>query len=194
MNRRLLAGIIIAASLLSSAPVWAAPYKIDKDHSTVGFKIRHLFSNVQGRFDQFEGTVDYEPGKPETWKAEATIQTASINTNVQKRDHHLQSKDFFDVEQYPTMTFKSTGVKDATAQGGKLEGVLSLHGVEKPVVLNLEIHGTGKDPWGNVRAGFTATTKINRKDFGLTWNEVIEGGQVLVGEEVEITLEVEAIL
>ena len=193
MNRRLLAGIVIAASLLGSAPAWAATYKIDKDHTTMGFKIRHLFSKVQGRFDQFEGTVDYEPGKPEAWKAEAVIQVASINTNVEKRDNHLRSKDFFDAEKYPTMTFKSTGVKDATPEGGKLEGVLSLHGIEKPVVLNLEIHGVGKDPWGNVRAGFTATTKINRKDFGLTWNEVIEGGQVLVGEEVEITLEVEAI-
>ena len=194
MNRRLLAGIVIAAGLLGSAPAWAATYKIDKDHTTVGFKIRHLFSKVQGRFDQFEGTVDYEPGKPETWKAEAAIQVASINTNVEKRDNHLRSKDFFDVEKYPTMTFKSTGVKDATPEGAKLEGVLSLHGVEKPVVLNLEVHGVGKDPWGNVRAGFTAITKINRKDFGLTWNEIVEGGQVLVGEEVEITLEVEAIL
>ena len=188
MNRRVLTGFVLAATVLFGSPAWAATYKIDKDHTTVGFKIRHLFSKVQGRFDQFEGTIEYEPGKPETWKTEAVIQVASINTNVAKRDNHLRSKDFFDVEKFPTMAFKSTAVK-----GDQLEGVLSIHGVEKPVVLNLEVHGAGKDPWGNVRAGFTATTKINRKDFGLTWNEIVEGGQVLVGEEVEITLEVEGI-
>ena len=188
MRRRVLTGIVLAAGLIAGPSVWAAPYKIDKDHTTVGFKIRHLFSKVQGRFDQVEGTIEYEPGKPESWQVQATIQAASINTNVSKRDNHLRSKDFFDVEKYPTMTFKSTAVK-----GDKLEGILSIHGVEKPVVLDLEIHGVGKDPWGNVRAGFTATTKINRKDFDLTWNQVLEGGQVLVGEEVEITLEVEGI-
>lgn len=188
MDRRVLTGIVLAAALFSGPSVWAATYKIDKDHTTVGFKIRHLFSRVQGRFDQFEGTIEFEPDKPSTWQVQATIQAASINTGVSKRDNHLRSKDFFDVERYPAITFKSTAVN-----GGNLEGILSMHGVEKPVVLNLEVHGVGKDPWGNVRAGFTATTKINRKDFGLTWNEVIEGGQVLVGEEVEITLEVEGI-
>lgn len=187
-------GIVLGVTLLSGQAAWAATYQIDKDHSTVGFKIRHLFSNVQGHFRDFSGTVDYEPGKPESWKTEAVIQAGSIDTNQDKRDHHLRSPDFFDVEKYPTLTFKSTGIKDATAGSAKVEGLLSIHGVEKPVVLNVDIHGAGKDPWGNVRAGFTGTVKINRKDFGLTWNQAVETGQLLVGDEVEITLEIEGLL
>ena len=173
---------------------WAAVYKVDPDHTTVSFKVRHLFSKVQGLFNKFEGTVDYEPGKPETWKTNGTIEAASINTNVPERDKHLRSADFFDVEKYPAISFKSTKVANATETNAKLEGLLTIHGVEKPVVLDLEIHGVGKDPWGNVRAGFTATTKINRKDFGLNWNEALETGGVLVGDEIEIVLEIEGIL
>ncbi len=185
---------VAVVSFLIVQPVWAATYKIDLDHTTVSFKIRHLFSNVTGHFKQFEGAIEYDPATSDKWNTTATIQAASIDTNVAGRDKHLKSADFFDVEKYPTITFKSTGVIDATKDGAKLNGVLSIHGVEKPVTLNLEIHGVGKDPWGNTRAGFTATTKINRKDFGLTWNKAVESGQLLVGEEVEITLEVEGVL
>src|SRR3989338_1839227 len=140
----------------------AATYTVDPDHTTVSFKIRHLFSNVQGDFKKFEGTIDYEPGKPETWKTSGSIDAASIDTNVEERDKHLRSGDFFDVEKFPKIEFKTTKVADATDKslpagqaGAKLEGVLTMHGVEKPVVLDLEIHGVGKDPWGDVRAGFT---------------------------------------
>ena len=192
MRRRVIVGCALL-SLLIATPAWATTYKIDTDHSTVGFKIRHLFSNVQGSFDQYEGSFIYVPGHPEQWTATATIQTASINTKVEQRDKHLRSKDFFEVETYPAMTFKSTGVTDATATSAKLHGTITLHGVEKPVVLDLTIHGEGKDPWGNVRSGFTATTTINRKDFGLTWNKVLETGQLFVGEEVEIILEIEGV-
>ena len=185
--------VMLIGTLLWSPAVWAANYAIDKDHTTVSFKIRHLFSKVEGTFNDFAGTFVYDPGHPEQWTAEATIQAASIDTNVEKRDQHLRSKDFFDAGKYPAITFKSTGVTDVSATHAKLQGLLSLHGVEKPVVLDVEIHGEGKDPWSNFRAGFTATTTINRKDFGLTWNEVLESGQVLVGEEVQITLEVEGI-
>ncbi len=184
---------IVAGSLLWASAVWAATYTIDKDHTTVSFKIRHLFSKVEGTFNEFEGSFDYAPGHPEQWKANTIIQAASIFTRVEQRDKHLRSKDFFDVAQYPTLTFQSTKVTDAASTSAKLHGFLTIHGVEKPVVLDLAILGEGKDPWGNVRAAFTATTKINRKDFGLNWNEVLETGQLLVGEEVEITLEVEGI-
>ena len=194
MNGKRFGAILALAFFMSGHGAWAATYALDHDHTSISFKIRHLFSNVRGSFREFEGTVEYEPGKPETWKTNATIQAASIDTQVAARDKHLRSKDFFDVENYPTITFKSTKVADATETGGKLEGLLTIHGVEKPVVLDLEIHGAGKDPWGNVRAGFTATAKINRKDFGLTWNEAVETGQWLVGDEVEISLEVEGIL
>ena len=184
----------LAAMVWCQAPAaWATTYAIDKDHTTVAFKIRHLFSKVEGTFNEFDGTFDYVPNHPEQWTAAATIQTASINTRVEPRDKHLRSGDFFDVERYPTITFKSTEVTDATATTAKLHGLLTIHGVEKPVILDVEIHGEGKDPWGNVRSGCTATTRINRRDFGLTWNEQLETGQFLVGEEVEITLEIEGI-
>ena len=178
----------------SLAPcAFAASYAIDADHTTVSFKIRHLFSNVQGTFKQFEGSFDYEPGKPDQASAQAVIKTASIDTNVEGRDKHLRSADFFDAEKCPDMSFKSTKFAEDSAESGRLEGVLTLHGVEKPVILDVQMHGAGSDPWGNTRAGFTATTKINRKDFGLNWNKTVEAGQLLVGEEVLITLEVEGI-
>ena len=194
MKRYLNFALTLALALFLCTSAWAATYKIDLDHTTVAFKIRHLFSNVIGHFKQFEGTFEYDLKTPEKWGASATIQAASIDTNVAGRDKHLKSSDFFDVEKYPAITFKSTGVTDATENGAKLNGLLTIHGVEKPVTLDLQIHGVGKDPWGNTRAGFTATTKVNRKDFGLTWNKAVESGQLLVGEEVEITLEVEGIL
>ena len=187
--------LVLAAALLAAAPAaWATTYTIDRDHTTIGFKIRHLFSQVQGTFDQFEGTFTYVPGKPEEWKASAVIQAASIDTRVEKRDTHLRSPDFFDVETYRTLTFTGTKVTDITPTSAKLQGELTIHGVTKPVILDLAIHGEGKDPWGNIRSGFTATTTINRKDFGLTWNQALETGQLLVGEEVVITLEVEGIV
>lgn len=191
--RRWIGVFVLAGTLLVGPSAWAATYAIDKDHTSVSFKIRHLFSKVEGMFRDFEGTIAYDSEHPEQLQATAMIQAPSIDTRVEQRDTHLRSKDFFDVEQYPTITFKSAKVLDATPNSVKLQGVLTLHGVEKPVVLDVDIHGVGKDPWGNVRVGFTGKTKINRKDFGLTWNETLETGQLLVGEEVEITLEVEGI-
>ncbi len=187
-----LAAALWAGSVFSTA-VFAAEYKIDADHSTVGFKVKHLFSKVQGQFKKFEGTFSYDPADLTQWKAEATIDAASIDTNVEKRDNHLRSKDFFEVEKYPTITFKSTGAHDLSGDKAKVDGLLTIHGVEKPVTLDVEIHGEGADPWGNTRLGMTATTTINRKDFGLAWNQLLESGKVLVGEEVEIVLELEGL-
>ena len=189
---RVKAGVYLVA-LLWVSPAWATTYKIDPDHTSVAFKIRHLFSNVRGTFDQVDGQIEYVPDHSEQWAANATIQAASINTRVEKRDEHLRSKDFFDVEQFPVLTFTSAGVTDTTAAGGKLRGMLMIHGVEKPVMLDLVIHGEGKDPRGTMRAGFTATTTINRKDFGIIWNKVLDSGQLMLGEDVEITLEVEGV-
>ena len=183
----------VVVVLCQAQAAWATTYAIDKDHTTVAFKIRHLFSKVEGTFNDFEGTFDYVPGHPEQWKASTTIQAASIDTRVEPRDKHLRSADFFDVEHHPTITFTSTEATDVTPTSAKLHGLLSIRGVDKPVVLDLEIHGEGKDPWGNIRSGFTATTKINRKEFGLTWNQALETGQLLVGDDVEISLEVEGI-
>jgi polyisoprenoid-binding protein YceI len=193
MSRRWAPVVILTLLLCRATTAWATTYAIDRDHTTVSFKIRHLFSKVEGTFNEFDGSFDYVPGAPEQWKAQAVIQAASIDTRVEKRDAHLRTADFFDVATHPTITFTSTRVTDATPTGAKLHGVLGIHGVERPVVLDLAIHGEGKDPWGNVRSGFTATTMINRKDFGLTWNQALDTGQLLVGE-VEITLEVEGIV
>ncbi len=184
----------LCACLVLCPSLWAATYQIDTDHTSVSFKIRHLLSYTQGQFDQFEGAFDYDPEQPESWKVEATIQAASINTRVEARDKHLRSADFFDAEEFPTLTFKSTQVSDVTPTSAKLHGSLMIHGVEKPAVFDLEILGVANDPWGNTRAAFSATTTINRKDFGLTWNKSLETGQLLVGEEVKISLEVEGLL
>jgi len=185
---------LLAASLISlSGFLQAATYKIDPDHSTVGFKVRHLIGNVSGRFDKYQGTFVYDKTNPSIWKAEATIDASSINTNTAKRDEHLRSADFFEVNTYPTLKFVSTKVTDAQGSKAKLLGNLTIHGVTKPVVLDLEMLGEGKDPWGNERASFVATTQINRKDYGLTWNQAIETGGVLVGDDVAITLEIEGI-
>lgn len=189
---------IIAVLAFFALPAQAAPvtYKVDSAHTTVSFKIRHLFSQVQGRFDKFEGTITFDPDAPASAKVEGSIETASINTNHAKRDAHLRNPDFFDVEKYPKISFRSTGVSDvdASKKTGKLNGVLSMHGVDKPVTLDVAFLGEGKDPWGNRRSGFTATTTLNRKDFGITWNETLESGGLLLGEEVQIEIQVEGLV
>ena len=191
MKNKFLAAVLLLGSF--TVPVEASTYAVDQDHSSVTFKIKHLFSKVTGQFKKFEGTIDYEPGKPEMWKTGGTIDAASIDTNESKRDKHLQSADFFDVGKYPLIEFKSTAVMDATETSAKLEGLLKMHGVEKPIVLDVTVNGVGKDPWGNVRAAFSATAKVNRKDFGMNWNQALDNGGILLGETVEISLEIEAI-
>ncbi len=191
--RQRIGAVALAALGLWAPAAWATTYTIDPQHSTVSFKIRHLVAKVPGVFREFEGAFDYVPGQPDQWKAQAVVQAASIDTRVEKRDTHLRSKDFFGVEQFPTITFTSTQVTDATPTSAKLHGVLTLHGVQQPVVLDLVIGGEGKDPWGNQRAGFTATTTLNRKDFGIVWNEPLETGGFLLGEDVDVTLEIEGI-
>ncbi len=193
--KRLLASIstIIALSLpaMASATAW----NIDSDHSNVGFKVRHLMvSNVKGSFEKFAGVVDINDKDLSKSKVEVTIDTTSVNTNVQKRDEHLRSADFFDVAKYPTMKFVSKKVVAAGKDKLKVSGDLTLHGVTKEVVLDVEgPAAVSKDPWGNFRSGAVASTKINRKDFGLVWNAALETGGVAVGEEVTISLEIEMI-
>src|SRR5207245_8473009 len=124
----------------------ATTYKIDPEHSAVAFHIHHLIGKVTGHFDRFQGTVDYEAGKPASWKTSASIEAASINTQSSKRDTHLRSENFFEVEKYPVLTFRSTGVTDIQGSHAKLHGNLTVHGVTKPVVLDLEVDGVAKDP------------------------------------------------
>lgn len=193
MRVRVIRSLVLIGVLLGPASAWATTYAIDQDHSTVSFKVRHLFSKVEGTFNDVEGRFTYAPGQPADWQASVTIQAASLDTRHDERDQHLRSADFFHVEQFPTLTFRSTQVSDVTPTSAKLHGVLSLHGVERPVVLDIVIHGEGPDPWGKVRSGFTATTTINRKDFGIIWNKVLDNGQFLIGDEVEIIVEVEGL-
>jgi len=183
--------LVLALPLAALAAVWT----IDPEHSTIGFKVRHLMvSNVQGNFSKHTGTVDINDKDISKSKVEISIDTNSINTQVQKRDDHLRSADFFDVAKYPTMTFVSKKVAKAGKDKLKVIGDLTLHGVTKEVVLAVDGPSQeAKDPWGNIRKGATATAKINRKDFGLTWNKALETGGVVVGDEISIILEIEMI-
>ncbi len=195
MSRSVTVSCIIALVLEFAPTAHATNWKVDRSHTTVGFGVSHLFTSVQGRFDRFDGRIEFDPEKPEAAVVRATIDAASINTNNTKRDKHLRSDDFFDVEKYPTLSFESTrGVTEMKDNRGKLAGNLTIRGVTKPVVFDVIFRGQGKDPWGNLRAGFVASLNINRKDYGLNWNEVLETGGWLVGDEVEIRIDAEGIL
>lgn len=193
--KSLLATVSTIVALSLPAMAFATTWNIDPEHSNIGFKVRHLMvSNVKGQFDKHSGVVTIDDKDITKSKVEVTIDTASINTNVQKRDDHLRSADFFDVATYPAMTFVSKKVAKAGKDKLKVTGNLTLHGITKEVVLNVEGPTTEiKDPWGVIRRGAVATTKINRKDFGVVWNKALETGGVVVGDEIAITLEVEMI-
>jgi len=193
--KRIIASISTIFALLLPVIASAAVWTIDPDHSNVGFKVRHLMvSNVKGIFEKYSGIVDINDKDITRSRVEVSIDTSSINTNVQKRDEHLRSPDFFDVAKFPTMTFVSKKVAKAGKDRLKVTGDLTLHGVTKEVVLDVDaLSRESKDPWGNLRRGTSASTKINRKDFGLVWNKALETGGVAVGEEVLITLEIEMI-
>ncbi len=185
-------GVAVLAALLVNASASAATYVVDAAHSSVNFKVRHLVAKTTGKFDTFDGTIEYVPGKPDVWSVQATAEAASINTAEAKRDEHLRGEDFFNVKKFPKLTFKSKKVADFKNGKGKLIGDLTIHGVTKTVTFDLELGGEGVDPWGNTKVGFTAITKISRKEFGLTWNKTLETGSLLVGDDVEIALEIEA--
>ncbi len=180
------------ALALYAASVQAATFKADPQHSMVGFTVRHLFTKVNGQFREFDASFGFDESTQTIDNVTATIQAASLDTNVEMRDNDLRSKRFFDVERYPTLTFKSTGTAKLSGTRARITGILSMHGVDKEVVLEAEFLGKGKDPWGNLKYGFHASTTINRTDWGMKWNEAIEAGGVMVGEEVEITLDIEA--
>lgn len=164
----------------------------DTAHSSVEFSVRHLVvAKVRGRFDKFSGTVAYDPAHMEASKVTVSIDAASISTNEPKRDGHLRSGDFLDVEKHPTLTFESAKIVAGKGSEFEIHGALTVHGVSKNVVLKSESLGTAKDPWGGTHASFTAHTQINRTEFGLTWNQALEAGGLLVGEKVDITLEIE---
>lgn len=185
----------IGAILLVPAYATATTYTIDPDHTSIQFKVRHMMAtNVVGAFQKFAGTVELDDKEITKSRVAITIDTASLNSYVAKRDEHLRSPDFFDVAKYPTMTFVSQNVVADGPGRLKITGDLTIRGITKRVLLDVEgPSAESKDPWGNMRRGATATTKIYRQDFGLTWNKALETGGVAVGDEVLITLEVELI-
>lgn len=170
-----------------------ARWTVDPDHSTVEFRVAHMVvSKTTGRFMDYAGFIEMDAEAGTVKAIEATIKTASVNTNHEKRDAHLRNADFFDVEQYPTMTFKMKSYKK-TQEGYLALGDLTLHGVTKEIALAGHYNGVAKDPWGNTRAGFSAEGKLNRKDFGMVWNKTLDSGGLVVGDEVQIRLEIECI-
>lgn len=192
--KKVLSSVALLAFLALTGSAFAA-WELDPNHTGIHFKVKHLMvSSVRGDFEKFTGKIEYDPKNVLKSTADITIDAASINTRIAKRDEHLKSPDFLDVAKYPTITFKSTGVKKG--KGGKLEmaGDLTIHGVTKPVVLKIDGPSKiAKDPMGNSHVGGSATTTINRRDFGLTWNKALETGGVLVGDEVEITIDLELV-
>ena len=170
-------------------------WKIDPVHSGAEFKVKHMMiSNVKGQFTGVSGTLSLDEADITRSKIEATIDVASIDTREAQRDAHLKSADFFDVEKFPTLSFKSTNIARRGEGELDVEGDLTIHGVTRKVKFAVEgPTAPGKDPWGNTRIGISATTKINRKDYGLTWNSTLETGGILVGEDITITLDVQFI-
>ena len=169
-------------------------WSIDPAHSHVEFAVRHLMiSTVKGRFTDVSGVVRTHDGDPAQGEVDITIGVASIDTREAQRDAHLRSADFFDVEHVPTMTFKSRRIEGDAGDRFTLAGDLTIRGVTRPVVLAVTAEGRGKDPWGGERAGFSATTKIKRSDFGLTWNQLLETGGVAVSDDVKISIDVELV-
>ncbi|MGA8151501.1 MAG: YceI family protein [Terriglobales bacterium] len=168
-------------------------WKIDPVHSAAQFKVKHMMiSNVKGEFTGLTGTLTLDPTDITKSRIESSIDAATINTRDPQRDAHLKSADFFDVEKFPSLTFKSTRVSKKGDGELAVEGDLSIHGITRKAVFEVEGPSVPmKDPWGNTRVGLSATTRINRKDFGLTWNAALETGGILVGEEVTITLDVQ---
>ena len=167
-------------------------YDIDASHTTVEFVARHLMiAKVRGRFPVVSGKIHIDP-VPERSSVEVTIDAAGVSSGDDRRDEHLRSPDFFDVERFPTITFRSTGVEDADGGWWRVRGDLTIRDVTRPVVLDVEFEGAGQSPWGDVRAGFSASTEVDREDWGLTWNQALETGGVVVGRKVRIELGVEA--
>jgi polyisoprenoid-binding protein YceI len=171
-----------------------ATWSIDTGHSAIHFGVRHMmFTKTRGRFTRWTGELRLEPADLTSSSVEVTIDAASIDTGDQQRDAHLRSPDFLEAEKFPTLVFRSTKVDDLGDGKLRVSGDLTIRGVTRPVVLDTEYAGRVKDPWGNHRAGFTAKTSIDRSDFGLRWNMPLEGGGLVVGNKVEIELEVEAV-
>lgn len=184
----------VAALSLPAAPAAAAEtWAVDKAHSEASFEIRHFFTKVRGRFDDFSGTIAGDLAHPEQASVTFAIKAASINTNEPKRDAHLRSADFFDVEKFAEISFQSKSIKSVGKDLYEVTGPLTMHGVTKDVTLKVQVLGSTKDPWGNQRTGLEATTTLERKEFGIVWNKVLDAGSTMLGDDVKVTVNIEAV-
>jgi polyisoprenoid-binding protein YceI len=200
--KRTLSLALAAALSATSASALAAPavgpaaatgaWTVDKAHSEVGFQVRHLMAKSRGFFGDFDGAVKIDAAKPEASTVSFVVKTASVNTNEPKRDEHLRSADFFDAAKFPEIRFVSTAVRSAGENRYDVTGDLTLHGVTKQVTLPVTFLGIQKDPWGNEKAGFETAVTLNRKDFGVNWNKALDQGGYILGEEVSVTIALEA--
>lgn len=183
----------LALGLDQSALAETARYDVDRDHSAIEFRVAHMMvSKTQGRFMDYSGFIEMDPEALTVKTIDATIKTASVNTNHEKRDAHLRGPDFFNVEKFPTMTYKLKSYRK-TGEDYQAVGELTLLGVTKEITLVGKFNGVAKDPWGNTRAGFTAEGKLNRKEFGMNWSKQLDNGGLVVGDEVFIKLDIECI-
>ncbi len=193
IRSKVVVALSVGICLFAALPATAAQiFTIDPVHSGAEFKIRHFVTQVSGRFTTLEGTISFDEQAIENSSVEVTIQAASIDTNNEKRDGHLKSADFFDVENHPTLTFKSTKVRKLEGQRFAIDGDLTIRGITKPVTLDAEYLGMHPGAGRGPLAGFSATTRINRLDYGVTWNRTLDSGGVMLGDEVRIELNVEA--
>jgi polyisoprenoid-binding protein YceI len=187
-RKTLFAAALIAASTVAAR---ADVYSIDKGHSEVSFQVRHLVTQVRGNFNDYQGTINLDPANLEHSSVDFQIKADSIDTNLPDRDKHLRSEDFFFVEKYPQITFKSKSVKKTGKDTYDVAGTLTLRGVSKDVTLPVTFLGTVKDPWGNEKAGFATDLTLNRKDYGINWNAALDNGGVVLSDDVKISINLE---
>ena len=185
---------LIAAALIAGSALAAEPFAVDKAHSEATFQIRHLVSRISGKFNDFTGNASLDRANPAASSVEFTIKTASIDTGNENRDKDLRSANFFEVDKFPEISFKSTSIK---ASGKKdvydVTGTFTMHGVTKTITLPVEFNGFIKDPWGNERAGFGIHTTLNRKDYGINWNKVLDNGGTMLSDDVDVNVNIEAV-
>ena len=188
IRKTLFAAALIAASTVA---VHADVYTIDKGHSEVSFQVRHLVTQVRGNFNDYQGTINLDPANLEKSSVDFKIKADSIDTNVADRDKHLKGEDFFYVEKYPEITFKSKTIKKTGKDTYDVAGTLTMRGVAKEVTLPVTFLGMVKDPWGNEKAGFSTDLTLNRKDYGINWNAALDNGGVVLSDDVKISINLE---
>jgi polyisoprenoid-binding protein YceI len=186
-----ISALVLALALPALAVAEPAVYKVDPDHSAISFSVRHFVSNVPGRFRDFDGTIKYDKQAPANSSVEFTVQAASIDTDNDDRDTHLKSPDFFDAQKFPTLSFASTSVKAQDADTLEVTGDLTIHGVTKRVTIPVEVLGTMATPRGE-KAGFETSFTVNRKEYGVIWNRVLDAGGTVLGEDVKVNIAIEA--